>query len=287
MVCELFMTPTAELADIVLPVATWLERDEPHTTQADWDLPLRQKAVEPLGESKSDWQILLELGRKLGFSKQDFPDLEMIIEEMIRPSGVSYEELKKKGWVLFPPMRSKKYKQVGFSTPSGKFELYSKVLEQLGYDPLPHYGEPPESPTSTPEVAKEFPLVLTTGGRIPSFFHSEHRQIERLRRRNPDPLVEINSDTAKELGIESGDWVWIETRRGRIKQRAKLTTEILPEVIAAQHCWWFPEDKRVEPSLHGVWESNLNVLTSGEQADEAMGSVPHRGLLCKIHKVEG
>jgi anaerobic selenocysteine-containing dehydrogenase len=133
-------------------------------------------------------------------------------------------------------------------------------------------------------LAKEYPLVLTTGGRLPGFFHSEFRQIPKLRRLNPDPLVEIHFDTAKELGIKEGDWVWIESPRGRVKQRAKLTKGIDPRVVHAQHGWWFPEDERAEPSLHGVWVSNINVLTDWN-GDEAMSCDPLRGLQCKVYKV--
>jgi len=203
---------------------------------------------------------------------------------VLKPSGVTFEELKEKGFVSIAPMTYKKYERMGFSTPSKKFELYSNVLEGLGYDPLPHHKEPPESPVSTPDLAEEYPLVLTTGGRIPGFFHSEFRQIPKLRRLNPDPLVEIHPDTAKELGIKEGDWVWIESPRGRVKQRAKLTKGIHPKVVHAQHGWWYPEDKKAEPSLHGVWESNINVLTDWN-GDEAMSSDPLRGLLCKVYKL--
>jgi len=282
-ICELYMTPTAELADIVLPAAMWLEKDELQLNQCDWGISVRQKAVEQIDERRSDWWIFHELGKRMGVS--DPPDVEGYVAESLKPAGITFEELKEKGFVSFPPFRYKKYEQVGFSTPSGKFELYSKVMEHLGYDPLPHHKEPPESPVSTPELAKEYPFVLTTGGRIPGFFHSEFRQIPKLRRLNPDPLVEIHPDTANELGIKEGDWVWIESRRGRVKQRAKLTSEIHPKVVHAQHGWWFPEDKRAEPSLHGIWESNINVLTDWEEADEAMSCNPLRGLLCKVYKV--
>ena len=281
-IAELYMTPTAELADIVLPAAMWLEKDELQLNQADWGIDVRQKTVEQIDERRGDWDIIMELGRRMGCEEQ--PDVRSYIDAVLKPSGVTFEELKEKGFVSIAPMTYKKYERMGFSTPSKKFELYSNVLEGLGYDPLPHHKEPPESPVSTPDLAEEYPLVLTTGGRIPGFFHSEFRQIPKLRRLNPDPLVEIHPDTAKELGIKEGDWVWIESPRGRVKQRAKLTKGIHPKVVHAQHGWWYPEDKKAEPSLHGVWESNINVLTDWN-GDEAMSSDPLRGLLCKVYKL--
>lgn len=282
-ICEHYMTPTAELADIVLPAAMWLEKDELQLNQCDWGISVRQKAVEQIDERQSDWWIFCELEKRIGGS--EFPDDKGYTAEVLNVFGVTFEELKEKGFVSFPPFKYKKYEKTGFSTPSGKFELYSNIMESLGYDPLPHHKEPPESPISTPELAKDYPLVLTTGGRVPGFFHSEFRQIPKLRRLNPDPLIEIHPDTANKLGIEEGDWVWIESIRGRVKQRAKLTDGIDSRVVHAQHGWWYPEDKRAEPSLHGVWESNINVLTDWEEADEAMSCNPLRGLLCKVYKV--
>jgi anaerobic selenocysteine-containing dehydrogenase len=137
---------------------------------------------------------------------------------------------------------------------------------------------------STPDVAKEFPLVLTTGARILSFFTSEHRQLPKLRRISRDPQVEIHPDTARQFGIESGDWVWIETRRGKIRQRAHLSDGIDPRVINVEFGWWFPERGDGEC---GVWESNANVLTNIEPPyDPAMGTYQLRALLCRIEKVK-
>ncbi|MFC2014171.1 hypothetical protein ACFLU8_04815 [Chloroflexota bacterium] len=101
-------------------------------------------------------------------------------------------------------MRYRKYEKGGFATPSKKFELYCTGLESMGYDPLPYFVEPPESPYSTPELFKKYPLIITTGGRVQAYFHSEGRQLDSLRKWNPDPLVEVNPATAKNLGIGGG-----------------------------------------------------------------------------------
>jgi anaerobic selenocysteine-containing dehydrogenase len=178
-------------------------------------------------------------------------------------------------------MRYKKYEKEGFDTPSGKFELYCSALESLGYDPLPFFVEPPESPYSTPELAKKYPLILTTGGRVEPFFHSEGRQIKSLRRLNPDPVVDINHKTAEKFGIKEGDWVWIETLRGRIKQRARLSYMIHPKVVNAQHGWWFPERS---PPGYGWKESNVNLLTGKMKYDPHTGGESLRALLCRVVK---
>ena len=149
-------------------------------------------------------------------------------------------------------------------------DLVSGYLEMLGYDPLPYYQEPPESPVSTPELAAKYPLILTTGGRSQYFFHSEYRQIPSLRKKHKDPLVEIHPETAKAYNISDGKWVWIESPRGRIRQKAKVTDGIDPRVVNVQHGWWFPEDSSPE---HGVWKSNANVLTGRlSRLKDSMGS---------------
>ena len=138
----------------------------------------------------------------------------------------------------------------------------------MGYDPLPFYEEPPESPISTPEVAEEYPYILITGGNFRPMFHSENRHWGiGTREQYPDPLMDINVETARALGIEEGDWVYVETRRGVIRQRATLTDEIDPRVVNVQSHWWVPERPAREPWLGGLWESNANVLTIADDPD--------------------
>ena len=141
---------------------------------------------------------------------------------------------------------------------------------------------------SSREIAKEYPLILITGGRMRPLFHSEHRQLGMgTREQRPDPIVQIHPDTARELGIADGDWAYIETRRGRIKQKAEVTTRIHPRVINVESHWWFPEQPAEEPCLHGLWQSNANVLTMEEldACDQVTGGWPLRALLCKVYKV--
>jgi len=209
--------------------------------------------------------------------------VEDVLNLQLRTGGldITFDQLKQKGWIK-PPFRYRKYEDGGFRTPTGKIELYSTRFAEMGYAPLPYYEEPPESPLSRPDVAAEYPLVLTTGARIPFFFNSEHRQIEQLRKAHRDPIAEIHPETAKRYGIVDREWMWIETRRGRIRQRAKVTTGIDPRVIAIQHAWWFPEEP---PPEYGVWKSNANLLTdNGPPYDPAMGTYQLRALLCRVGK---
>ncbi|MCL4801492.1 MAG: molybdopterin-dependent oxidoreductase [Burkholderiales bacterium] len=283
---DLFMTPTAELADIVLPAAAWPELDQIvglPTIAAN--VALAQQKVVQVGECKSDEEIFVALARrmKLPVGTEDVKD---VLNAQLRAGGLGYDfdQLAERGFAK-APLKYRRYEGAGFKTPTGKIELYATRLEQLGYAPLPYYEEPPESPLSAPEAAKEFPLVLTTGGRIPFFFNSEHRQIPNLRRARRDPRAEIHPETAARHGIAEGDWMWIETRRGRIRQRAKLTAGIDPRVVSAEHAWWFPDEPGPE---YGVWKSNVNVLTDNTPPfDPAMGTYQLRALLCRVAKAEG
>jgi thiosulfate reductase/polysulfide reductase chain A len=181
-------------------------------------------------------------------------------------------------------------KTTGFATPSGRVELYSNVLKELGYDPLPFYEEPPESPVRTPEIAEEYPFILITGGRFRPMFHSENRQIGiGMREQHPDPLMDIHPETAHSLGISEGDWAYIESPRGAIKQKARITDGIDPRVINVEGHWWFPEEPASEPWLHGGWWANANVLTmiDAESCDPVTGGWPLRALVCKVYKAAG
>ncbi|MFX1445392.1 MAG: molybdopterin-dependent oxidoreductase [Promethearchaeota archaeon] len=277
-VSDFFLTPTAELADIFLPAGTWLEQD--HVSE-NWKFHgyvlARQKVVE-IGECWQDHKIFMELGKKLG--QEWWDSIEDSLNWILEPTGLTWEEFKKLGY-LRGEMKYYKYKEKGFSTPTGKVELYSTILEKWGFDPLPKYTEIPESPVSTPVLAKKYPYILNSGLRTPTYFHSENRMLPWLREIRPDPIVEIHPETAMKHNIREGDWIWIESLRGRAKQRAKFNTGIDPRVIVAEHGWWYPE---IKSSDHG-WEiSNINLLTdnSYESMDPAMGATNLRVLLCNI-----
>jgi len=279
---DFFLTPTAELADIFLPAGTWLEQN--HVAE-NWKFHgyvlARQKVVE-IGECWQDHKIFMELGKKMG--QQWWGSVEDALDWLLAPTGLTWEEFKKKGY-LHGDQRYYKYRENGFSTPTRKVELYSTILEKWGVDPLPKYTELPESPISRPELAEKYPYVLNAGLRTPTFFHSANRQIPGLREIRPDPIVEIHPRTASQHNIEEGDWVWIESPRGKAKERVKLNDGIDPRVIVAEHGWWYPE---ILSPDHGWDVSNINMLTdnSHESMDPVMGATNLRVLLCNISRCE-
>jgi len=280
-VMDLYMTPTAQLADIVLPGATWLEADEiVGVPLFSNQIALAMQKIVQVGECRPPEEVVADLAGRLNPGAK-VESMAGILDKQLQPLGMTFEEFKKKGFVTVP-MQYRKHEQGGFRTPSGKVELSCSYLEMLGYDPLPFYEEPPESPVSTPELAREYPLILTTGGRSQHYFCSEFRQIPSLRKRHRDPLVEVHPGTAKKYGMQEGDWIWIESLRGRIKQKLRITDGIDPRVVNVEFGWWFPEDPAPD---YGVWKSNANVLTNnGPPYDPALGTYQLRGLLCKIYK---
>ena len=280
-VADFFLTPTAELADIVLPAATWLEMDYIGDFWKRHGYLLPRRKVVQIGECRSDHEMLNDLAHRVGQAEHWWDDFEGGLDYILAPMGITWQDFKKMDYIR-GEVKYQKYKERGFSTPTQKFELYSTLLENWGCDPLPQYREPPESPVSTPELYRQYPYILITGRRLPGFFHTENRQLPWMRELHPDPIVEIHPDTAQKEGIRQGDWVIIESSRGRVRQRAKLFAGMDPRIISAEHGWWFPENK--DPG-HGWDASNINILTDNayKTCDPAMGATSVRTLLCKIY----
>ena len=291
MVCmDFFRTPTAELADIFLPAALWPELDEVFSMpEFSEQAVLCMQKVAQVGECRSDEEVFLELSRRMGLD-YGADSMEEILNgqlaEMGRRhpelAGMTFEKFKKIGYLQPQRVYYGYEKRGGFPTPSGKFELYSHALEAEGGDPLPFWQEVAESPAARPDLAAEYPLVLTTGGRKQQYFISNNRQIRSLRKQAPFPLVTMHPDTGAAYGIGEGDWVYIETPRGKITQKAHFLPEMDRRVVNCEMGWWYPEAGAPD---YGWRESNVNVLTrsEGEKAfDPCFGSYELRGLLCRI-----
>jgi len=283
---EFFMTPTAEMADIVLPAAHWLEVDEVFAATMNI-ISARTKAIEPVGECWDEMKVSFELLKRMGLKYFATPaqNAEEELDYLVKGMGLTFEDLKEKRFIV-SPMEYKKYEKNGFKTPSGKVELHSSLFEKHGYNPLPYYAEPLESPVSTPELTKDFPYILIAGRRYIAYMHSMGRSIPWLRELVPDPRIEINPETAYELGISEGDWVWVElsppNEKGRIKNRAELNPGIHPQVVQCDSQWWFPEMAAPD---YGHWDVNINALiSSAGRGDPIAGTIPLTALHCKIYK---
>ncbi len=293
-VVEYWMTPTALFADYIFPAAGALERPTIITHYGATDsLMGGSRAIQPKYDRHTD----MTFWRKLGLACGQDPELwpweteEEAYYHIMEPLGLpisNYDEFVSMIRMYYPPLHQRKFEKNGFWTPSRKVELNSSIMRELGFSGMPTYIGTIENEIDTPELLEEYPLTLTTGGGIMPYHHSEHFQMQGIRYLYPDPYFSINPHTAEELGIEQGDWCWIETRRGRIKMRAGVEPIVAPKVIFTPRGWWFPErDGSADlNNPFGCLESNVNVLTSvdDEDCDPMGGSWANRGLLCKVYK---
>ena len=168
------------------------------------------------------------------------------------------------------PRPEKSYRKAGFQTTSNKVEIASSVLAEHGFDALPTYREPAESPISRPDLFTDYPLVLTSGARVMAYIHSQFRNIERLRRLMPEPLADINPADASPRGIRTGDRVKISSPRGTITMQANVTDTILEGAVSIPHHW--PDG------------ANANSLVDDRNLDPVSGFLPCKSLLCQVTK---
>jgi anaerobic selenocysteine-containing dehydrogenase len=295
---DLFLSPTAELADIVLPVAGPFESEalrigfESDQAAQAW-VQLRPPVVAPPGEARSDLQIIFALAERLGLGDRFFDgDVQAGFRHQLAPSGLTLEELRASPQGVAVPLTTTYRKFAapgpdgrprGFRTPSGRIELYSETFARSGYDPLPGFTEPGISPASRPDLAQRFPLVLTCAKAL-RYCESQHRQIAALREPAPDPLIEVHPATAAARGISAGEWALVETPHGNVRARVKLNAGLDPGVVCGQHGWWQACDDLGLPGypVTGDGTANLNAVLRAEPADPISGSAPLRASLCEV-----
>ena len=305
---DLWHTPTSQLADILLPARHWLEVDCPRRSQGSGGMEGSHcKCVAPLGESWFDVDIIIQLCKAMGVPwsadpDDPWPDSIKELDAACEPMGLTWEEWKQdfqeKGfrdckeeypedwgtYRRYETGRCRSDGKPGLQTPTLKQEIWSTIIESYHPDGrynLPTYSEPPESPVAQPERAKEYPYIMTTGRRIPVYFHSEHRQLPWCRELWPVPRVEINPLDADDLGVTQGDWVWIETERGKVRQVVDLYHGIRPGTINCEHQWWLPE-------FHGATKGfdliSINCLVNKDLRDPLCGSSYARAYNVKVYK---
>jgi anaerobic selenocysteine-containing dehydrogenase len=294
---DLFMNPTAEQADIVLPVTSAFEAEGLRvgfeTSEAAQSLvQLRRPLAPPRGETRSDLQIIFALATRLGLGRHFWDgDLDSAFRHQLAPSGITLEQLRDEPAGVRVPLRTRhrKYAELdgdvprGFRTPSRKIELFSEELADHGYPPLPEFAEPRTSPRSRPDLATRFPLILTCAKSL-WFCETQHRNVPSLRSKVTDPQVEIHPDTAQARGVASGDWVRIETPHGSIRARAKLNSSLDPQVVCGQHGWWQACTDLGLPAYppFGPGSANLNLVLRQQPSDPISGSSPLRASVCNV-----
>jgi anaerobic selenocysteine-containing dehydrogenase len=286
--CDLFLTPMAAEADVVLPVSSAWEREGIAdgfrvNQEADALLQLRTAVVPPRGESRSDTWIAFELAQRLGLKDQFFNgDIDAGLESMLEPSHVTLETLRAhpEGVALPLSTEYRKYVQHGFATPTGRVEIYSQALHDIGQSALPDYVAPAASVEHHPEWQRHFPLRLTSAKWI-HFCHSQFRNLPSLRDKMPDPLIEVHPDTARLRDIDELDWVIIRSPEGAIRARARFNRTLEKDVVCAQYGWSDQTDK--EAGADGI-SRNFSKLISNAFYDPISGSFPLRAYACQLEK---
>ncbi|MGC9444995.1 MAG: IscS subfamily cysteine desulfurase [Candidatus Methanospirareceae archaeon] len=283
------LTADAAYADIVLPATTFYENVSYMTYGPIFRI--RERVIEPLGEARNDFFIQAELARRLGYGHLYPQTEEELLKHVLTGSGFTLEDVRKAGGTVRSSTVMMQYRKwekgllrpdgtPGFDTPSGKFEIASTILEEHGYNPLPVYTEPQESPISQPELAKKFPLIFNSGARVTTDFHAQHHGIKGLLKERPEPTVTINTNDAEIRGIKNGDRVYVRTARGQISLRALVTDDIVQGAVEANMgggCHMGPKAWR---------EGNVNELTDLQHYDPISGFPVYKCLLCEPVKAE-
>ncbi len=290
---DLFMTPTSmALADYFLPACTYAERNGLRVGDGAQRAETINKAIEPLGESRSDMQICLDIGKRISPEAWPWDTVEDMYSDILAETGHTFEEMQELA-PGYPPFEYHMHEKgllradgnVGFDTATGRIELWCSMYNNLGLDPLPSYEEPVPSPLSTPELCEEYPLVLTTGARLWGMFHSEHRQIPRMRALHPEPLVYVNPKTAADFGVKDGDWVWVENHLGRCKRVVKETPIVNERTASTDHAWWHPEAPgELEAGLYDLWDLTVENLLPYDCGKTGFGA-NYKNTICKIYRV--
>ena len=299
--CDLFMSPTAELADIVLPVASCFEREALKvgfeiSPEAQSLIQLRQAVTKPPGEARSDTEVVFDLAARLGLSKQFWDgNVDDAYRTQLSGSGVTLEELRARPGGIRVPLTTRHAKHAepggdgaprGFATPSRKVELFSQTFLEHGSASLPEFVEPPASPTARPDLAARYPLVLTCA-KPTVFCQTQHRALPSLRKRSLEPEVVLHPSAARHRGVANGDWVAIETPQGSVRARARLSDALDPRVVVGEHGWWQSCRELDAPGYDpfGSEGANLNLVIDAKAVDPISGTASYRSGLCEIRRV--
>jgi cysteine sulfinate desulfinase/cysteine desulfurase-like protein len=248
--------------------------------------------IDPVGEARGDNLILAELARRLGYGHLYPQSEEEVLRHVLQGSGFTLEEVRAAGGTVRKPTTIMEYRKwekgllradgrPGFDTPSGKFEISSSLLEEHGYDPLPVYTEPGESPLSRPDLAGDYPLVFNSGARAKSDLHGLHLSVPELRKERPVPTVMMNTADAAKRGISEGDRVLLSTQRGRVEMYAQVSDDIVAGAIEASAMGGGPLGSE-------AWRrANVNELTDLQRYDPISGFPVYKALLCQVERLEG
>lgn len=289
---DVVMNPTAEFADIFLPINTPWEREALRvgfegSAAAEQRVQLRQAVIPSRGESRPDGFVVFELARRLGLGPLFWGgDIAAGLAHVLEPTGIDLERLRAEpnGLVFPAETRYRGYETQGFKTGTGLVEIHSEAMLDAGQPPLPVFIEPARSPMGAGTPG--YPLVLTSA-KLVQYCHGQHRDIPSLRKRAPHPEVSLHPDAATERGIAEGDEVELATPSGAVRLRARLDKALDPRVVWAQYGWWQANEGLGLPGFDALSAggANLNRTMTDEDTDPVSGSMGLRSSMCEIRPV--
>ena len=268
---DMYMNDTCKYADLLLPAATSLEREQVEILGPNI-LYYQPEAIQPMGEVKNDIEILLELSSRMGFSLGDpqIHSYEEYLDSLLSPTGVTLAELKEHPEGMQPknPAKVRTSEQIlQVKTPSGKIEFVSQVLESCkkpGHEGLPIYRDFREQ-----LPMEEYPLILATGSRKPQLFHSRTYRLPWLANLEETPVIDIHPEDARKLSLENGEEVVLRTPVGAMELSVNLDSSCLPGVVNV---------------YHGAGEKDINYLVDDKYLDPISGFPGYKSYCCRIEK---
>ena len=285
--CDLFLNPTAEMADIVLPVSSPWEHEALRlgfeiSPEAQELVQLRPQMIPRQGEARSDMWIVFQLAKRLGMGELFFDgDVEKGFEHLLAPLGLDLEALRARPEGIRVPLKHlhRKYETTGFATQTGKAELYSELLHRHGYPAVPRFIEPAE------RRDEAFPLTLFSAN-SGYFCHSQHRGINALRRKRAEPTAEIHPELARRRRIQEGDWMRVSSRIGTIRMRAIFNDALAQDVVASDYGWWQPApDLGLPGYLPDATQpvgASFNAIIAEDGRDPLSGALALRSFACDV-----
>jgi anaerobic selenocysteine-containing dehydrogenase len=275
-VIDMFMNRTAEMADVILPAGSCFEHTQLNRAFIrSSPVRIQEQVIAPIGESRPNWRIIFDLARRIGLGKE-FPwrTAEEAIDFQLEPAGITVSMLRENPeGITAEPVKYEKYKSDGFATPTGRVEFFSEQLKDHGYDPVPYIKGPLEEPISFMDQSEDYPILGISGARNKRFVNSQYRGIPPLVQSEKGCVIDIHPDDAKNYEILQGDLVQVETPRGSIRMKARISDVIRPGMIRVAWGWG-----DLNPDY------DLNRLTDDDRRNPVIGTPSGRNFMCRISK---
>lgn len=272
-----FLTETGRFAHVVLPASSCFEKTQLNRAYIrNSPVMLQDQVIEPLADSWPDWKITFELARRIGL-EDEFPwqSAEEAIDWQLEPTGMTVQMLRENpAGLRADKLQFEKHRSKGFATPSGKVEFYSKRLQDAGHPPVPYMDGKMGNPISFCDSPHEDLWVGISGERTTPYTHTQFFQVPSLLKRDPEGFIDVHPLDAQARGISQGDALKVETPRGMVRLKARISDVVHPGSLRI--AWGWGGIQR---------EANVNNLTDDDLRDPVTSTPSSRSFMCRVEKV--